>query len=41
MFPCSYLVAFNVQVGTGELLFGFSGGAPDPYDLLTPLSGVF
>lgn len=45
MFPCSSVVAFNVQVGTGELLVGFSSGAPesccDPYDLLTSLSGVF
>lgn len=45
MFPCSSVVAFNVQVGTGELLVGFSRGAPesrcDPYDLLTSLSGVF
>lgn len=45
MFPCSSVVAFNVQVGTGELLVGFSSGAPeshcDPCDLLTSLSGIF
>lgn len=45
MFPCSSVVAFNVQVGTGELLVGLSSGAPeshcDPCDLLTSLRGVF
>lgn len=42
MFPCYSVVAFNVQVGTGELLFGFSTGASESHwSLLTPLSAVF